>query len=121
MKRIGFLMLALLAFPAWGASGTITGATSGAVEQTVRLRYGCGTLRLGNATSADFGSGTITLKELDESGAWAAVTTYTAAPDPNPATLNFMGRDNVDVGVSMASGSGHDLYWQITSGRCGGP
>lgn len=118
MRAIAFIVLLLAAGAAAAASGTITVDTSGDVESTMKLRWGCGFVRVGNAASADFGSGTLSLMQLDASGAWATVKTYTAAPDPNPERLDFGGVET-SVGVSLGSSTSPDLFWQIESGNCG--
>ena len=118
MRTVLVAILLMLAPTAFAASGTITVDTSGSVEKTVLLRWGCGYVRLGNAASADFGGGAITLKHYDESGAWATVKSYSAAPDPNPERLDF-GGVQTSVGVALSSSTSPDLYWEIQSGNCG--
>ena len=118
MRKYLILLPLLFGAPAWAASGTITVDTSGSVETNVRLRFGCGFIRVGNAASADFGSGTLTLKQLDARGAWATVSTYTTVPSPNPERLDFGGVDT-NVGVALSSSTSPDLFWQIESGNCG--
>lgn len=119
MRRWLLLSLLAVAVPAFAANyGTIAADTSGDVEDTVRLRWGCGFIRIGNAASADFGGGTLTLKQLDASGAWATVDTFSAAPDPNPQRLDF-GGVSTDIGVALSSSTAPDLFWEIQSGNCG--
>lgn len=116
---LGAVIAALLwTSSAFAASGTIEVDTVAAVEQTVRLRWGCGTVHIGSTASADFGGGTLTVERLLEDGTWGVVKSFTAVPDIASETLNF-GGVQTDVGVSLASSTGPDLYWEIQSGNCG--
>jgi hypothetical protein len=85
--------------------------------ESVRLQYGKGYILFDATSGNGFGSGTLTLQvqKKDGSSGWVTVTTYAAAPDPNPDGLDF-GADVMVRGVLSGSTS-PTLYMEIGEGR----
>lgn len=82
-----------------------------------RLQYGKGYLLIDASSGNGFGSGTLTLQvqKKDGSGGYTTVTTYSAAPSPNPDGLEF-GAD-VTVRVVLSGSTSPTLYTEIGEGR----
>lgn len=81
-----------------------------------RLQYGKGYLLIDATSGNGFGSGILTLQvQREDTGNPVTVTTYTAAPSPNPDGLDFGAP--VSVRVVLSGATSPTLYAEIGEGR----